>query len=139
MPGELSASMVPQIRQMGRVKQDPAPIRFGLRRFSAFGLTRATEAPGPAATSSAAAAAPATSPAASAAAASAAATSAPAAPGNLLAELRLCSIFFVKDVKRRQADVRNFLVTEKDFVIRGGVLWRDIRRGSAGGRGRAAR
>jgi hypothetical protein len=139
MTGELLASMVPQIRQMGRVKQDPAPIRFGIRRF--FGLTRATETPGPAATSaaSAAAAAEATSPAASAAAASAAAASAPAAGSDLLAELSLCGIFLVKDVERRQADVRNFLVTEKDFVSWGGVLRRDIRRGSTGGRGRSAR
>jgi hypothetical protein len=123
--------MVPQIRR-GRVKQDPALIRIALRRLNAFGLTHAAVAPGPAATS-AASAAPATSPAAAAAAAAAAPASAPAAPGDFFANLRGCSIFLVEDVERRQAHVGDFLVADKDFVIWGGVLRRDIRRGSTGG------
>jgi hypothetical protein len=80
-----------------------------------FDLTDAAITPGPAAAAAAAAAAATASPAASAAT-SAAATS--TTPGDFFAELRRCSVFLVEDIERRQADVRDFLLTEKDFVRR---------------------
>src|SRR5262249_39357622 len=88
-------------------------------RRQEFGLTPAAElpAPRPAAASAApaaAAAAPAASPAASTAAASAATTS--ATPGDFPPELRLCGIFLVEDVERRQADVRDFLLAKKELM-----------------------
>jgi len=75
-------------------------------RRQEFRLPPATAPPAAAA----AAAAPAASPAAPA-------TAAAVTPSNFLAQLRLCGILFVEDVKRRQADVRDFLVSEKDFMI----------------------
>jgi hypothetical protein len=125
--------MVPQIKTGGPVKQAPALIRFDPCHSNAFGLTRATETPGPAATSAAATAAtaPAASEAAAAAAAAAATTSA-APSSDFLAELRFCGIFLVEHIERRQAHVRDFLVTEKYFMIWGGVLRRNIRCRSAG-------
>src|SRR6516165_3193091 len=92
-------------------------------------LTPAADAPRPAA----AAAAPAASPAAS----TAATTS--ATPGDFLPELRLCGIFLVEHIEPRQADVRDFLVTEKDFVIWRDVFRRNIRHLSAGRCGRSTR
>jgi hypothetical protein len=80
-------------------------------------LAPAATTPGRAA-AAAAAAANAASPTASAAAAPAAAAAAPATPGNFLTDLRCRSVFFVEDVERRQTDVGDFLLTEKDFVIR---------------------
>jgi hypothetical protein len=79
------------------------------------GLTPSTAAPGQAAASAAAAAA-AASPAASTTTAAASATSAPPPLSDFLAELRLCGIFLVEDVERRQADVRDFLVAKKEFM-----------------------
>jgi len=79
-----------------------------------FDLTDAAIAPGPAAAAAAITAA-AASPAASAAT-SAAAT--PTTPGDFFAELMCCRVFFVEDIERRQADVRDFFLTEKDFVSR---------------------
>jgi hypothetical protein len=72
-----------------------------------------------AATAAAAPAAAAASPATSAAAATAAATatSATTPPSKFLAELRF-GVFLVEDVERRQAHVRNFFLTEKDFMTR---------------------
>src|SRR5215472_11841515 len=95
-------------------------------------LTPAADAPRPAA-AAAAAAAPAASPAAS----TAATTS--ATPGDFLPELRLCGIFLVEHIECRQADVRDFLVTEKDFMIWRDVLRRNIRHLSAGRCGRSTR
>jgi hypothetical protein len=80
-----------------------------------FDLTDAAITPGPAAAAAAAAATATASPAASAAT-SAAATS--TTPGDFFAELMCCSVFLVEDIERRQADVRDFLLTEKDFVSR---------------------
>jgi hypothetical protein len=83
-----------------------------------FDLTDAAITPGPAA---AAAAAAATATAATASPAASAATSAAATsttPGDFFAELMCCSVFLVEDIERRQADVRDFLLTEKDFVSR---------------------
>ncbi len=74
----------------------------------------AATSPRPAAASAATATA-ATSPTAATAATAATTT---AAPGNLLARLRLGSIFLVEDIERRQAHVRNFLLAEEDFVTR---------------------
>src|SRR5689334_14371425 len=76
------------------------------------GLTNPTATPGPAAASATSAASPAastTTPAASAASA--------AAPlSDFLAELRLCGIFLVEGVERRQADVRDFLVAKEESM-----------------------
>jgi hypothetical protein len=36
------------------------------------------------------------------------------------------------DIERRQADVRDFLLTESDFVTYSGVLRRDVRRRPTG-------
>jgi hypothetical protein len=80
-------------------------------------LAPAATTPGRAA-ASAAATARAASPTASAAAApAAAAAAAPATPGNFLTDLRCRGVFFVEDVERRQTDVGDFLLTEKDFVV----------------------
>src|SRR5215467_1666064 len=89
-------------------------------------LTPAADAPRPAAAA-----------AASPAASTAATTS--ATPGDFLPELRLCGIFLVEHIECRQADVRDFLVTEKDFVIWRDVLRRNIRHLSAGRCGRSTR
>jgi hypothetical protein len=77
-------------------------------------LTDAAITPGPAAAAAAITAATASPAASAATAAAAAATS--TTPGDFLAELMCCSVFLVEDIKRRQADVRDFLLTEKDFV-----------------------
>jgi hypothetical protein len=121
------------------VLKDDQPNAVLTARFrrQEFPLTPATAAPGQAAAPAAAAATPAASPAASATAAAAATTS--AAPGNFLADLRSCGIFLVEHIERRKADVRNLLVTEKDFVIWRGILRRNVRRRSAGRCGRPAR
>ena len=114
---------------MGWVKRRPSPvIRVGLYRLNVFGLAPAATSPGQAA-ASAAATAPAASPSTPATAAPAAAASAPpTAPGDFFADLRGYGIFLVEDVERRQTHVRNFLLAEKDLMIRRGVLRRDIRR-----------
>jgi hypothetical protein len=78
------------------------------------------------ATTAAAPASTTASPTAPAAAAPAATAPAPAAPGKFFAKLRRCSVFFVEGVKRRQTDVRNFFLTEEEFVMSRGVLHRYI-------------
>jgi hypothetical protein len=80
-------------------------------------LADAAISPGPAA-ASATATAPTASPAAPAAAAPAAAATAAATPSEFFAEPRCCGIFLVENVECRQTDVRDFLLTEKDFVGR---------------------
>ena len=73
-------------------------------------------------TSAATAATSAATAAASAAAATSAATAAVASAASaattrqLLGERGWSGVFLVKDIKRRQADVGNFLIAEKDFV-----------------------
>ena len=52
--------------------------------------------------------------------------------GRLYAILERWVVLMVEHIERRQADVRDFLVTEKDFMIWSGVLRRNIRRRSAG-------
>ncbi len=117
----------------------PGPVtRVGLRRFNLLDLTPATAAPGRAAAPAATATAPAASIAAPAATAAAATASAPPR-SDFLAERRLDGIFLVEYVERRQADVRDFLLAKKDFMIRRGALRRNIRRGSAGRCRRSAR
>jgi hypothetical protein len=84
-------------------------------------------------TPAAASAASAASAAASAAsAASAAATSAAATSGKLLTELERSGVFLVEDIERRQADVRDFFVTESDNLTRCRIRRRHIRYRSAG-------
>ena len=80
-----------------------------------------------AASTAAAVATAAAAAAAMAAAAASTATTAPAATavGKLYAGPGCLGIFFVEDIERRQADVRDFLFTEKGFVTHSGVLrWR---------------
>ena len=79
---------------------------------------------------------------ASAAAASAAAVSAAAAvpaaaaAGKFLyARLQVCGVFLVEDKERRQTDVGELFLTERDFVRRCGLLQRQIRGRRAGRRG----
>jgi hypothetical protein len=80
-------------------------------------LAHAATAPAQAAASTAATAR-AAPPTASANGASAAAAAAPPHNiGNFLTQLRCCCVFFVEDIERRQTDVGDFLLTEKDFVI----------------------
>ena len=61
-----------------------------------------------------------------------------AAAGFLHAAVKLCALL-VEHIERRQADVRNLLVTEEDLMIWNGVLRRNIRRRSASRCGRSAR
>jgi hypothetical protein len=93
-----------------------------------FGLAEAAPSVGQAtaATPAAASTAGAPSPAASAAAASAAAAAAAATLGDFIAKLGLCGVFLVEDVERPQTDVGDFLLTEIDFVTRGGILGRHV-------------
>jgi hypothetical protein len=80
-------------------------------------LADAATAPAQAA-ASAAATTRAAPPTTSAGAASAAAAAAPPHNiGNFLTHLRCCGVFSVEDIERRQTDVGDFLLTEKDFVI----------------------
>jgi hypothetical protein len=72
-----------------------------------------------------------------AAAASVTAAAAASASGKLYAGC--AGILFVEDIKRRQADVRDFLLTESDFVTHSGVLRRYIRCRPTGCGGCAAR
>jgi len=114
------AVAVQRIKQHVRVQQRPGIILFVNVVGKCTDLAVAAISPGPAA-ASATAAAHAASPAAPAAAAPAAA--APATPGSdFFADLRRCSVFLVENVECRQADVRDFLLTEKDFVSRRGIL-----------------
>jgi hypothetical protein len=115
---------------------EPNAVLTARFRRQEFRLTPAADAPRPAAASAAPAAA-AAAPAASPAASTAATTS--ATPGDFLPELRLCGIFLVEHIECRQADVRDFLVTEKDFMIWRDVLRRNIRHLSAGRCGRSTR
>ena len=137
----------------------PRPSRPGVyeRESASLSLAIAASSPGQAtATASPAAspptttatAAPATSPAASAATAASASSTTPAAPTAStaahcellsLTELGCSGVFPVEDIERRQADVRDFLLTESDFVTRGGVPRRNIRCRTASCRGCTAR
>ncbi len=102
----------------------------------------------PAATSAAAMSAAATSTAATSAASPAAATSAAsaaaaaasaAASGKLYVRTELgCGVFLVEDKERAQADVRDFLFAEDNFVAQRDVLRWQICRGGSGRRGCAA-
>jgi hypothetical protein len=83
-------------------------------------LADAAITPGPAAASATATAVAA--PAAPAAATPAAAATAPATPSDFFANPRYCGVFLVENVECRQADVRDFLLTEKDFVSRRCIL-----------------
>ncbi len=115
----------------------PASVTVAVKRSP---LAGAATSPGPAATSAAATAA-AGSPAASATttAATASTAAASATPGKFFAYARCRGVFLVEDVERRQADVGNLLLTEKDFVMRQGILRRYVRRRSAGRRGCSTR
>jgi len=91
----------------------------------------AATAPLPAAAAAAAAAATAAAPAAPATAAATAATTATSTtaastPSDFVAELRL-SAFLVEDIEGRQADVGKLLLAEDNFVIRRGLLCRQVR------------
>jgi hypothetical protein len=91
----------------------------------------------PASAATAATAAPTTaSPPAPAVTCASAPTTVPV--GRLYAILERCVVLMVEHIERRQADVRDFLVTEKDFMIWSGVLRRNIRRRSAGRCGHSA-
>src|SRR5271169_2053699 len=86
----------------------------------------------------AAAATTATTAAAAAPPRAAAAATAPAAstpPGGLFAGLSRCCVFLVEHIECRQADVGNLFLTEVEFVMRRGVLRRNVRRCSTGRRG----
>jgi hypothetical protein len=99
-------------------------------------LADAATSPGPAA--AAATGAPgATSPTAPASAAASAAASASTAtsPGHFFADPACSDVFLVEHIKRRQADVGDFFLTEKDFLTRSGILGLDVRSRSSGGRG----
>jgi hypothetical protein len=80
-------------------------------------LADAAITPRPAA-ASATATAVAASPAAPAAATPAAAATAPATPSDFFADPRYCGVLLVENVECRQADVRDFLLTEKVFMGR---------------------
>ena len=62
--------------------------------------------------------------AAAAAVAAAAAASAAAASGKLYAEC--AGVLFVEDIERRQADVRDFLLTECDVMTHSGAFRRHM-------------
>ena len=114
----------------------PAQLRTGPTSLRASGLASA------ASPATASAASPATASAASPATASAASpATAPAAspPGNFFADFRCSGVLLVEDIERRQADVRDFLLTESDFVTRCGVPRRYIRCWPTGSRRCAAR
>ena len=77
--------------------------------------------------------------AASATAASAAAAASSAASGKLYVRTELgCGVFLVEDKERAQADVRDFLFAEDNFVVQRDVLRWQIRRGGSGRRRCAA-
>jgi pyruvate/2-oxoglutarate dehydrogenase complex dihydrolipoamide acyltransferase (E2) component len=113
----------------------------GFERGSALAdvATAPSEAAATAAATTSAAAAPATT-AAAAPATAAATTTAATAPGELIAELGLSGLF-VEDVESRQAYVRELFLAEDDFVIRRGLLRRQVRhmRAASGGRSGATR
>ena len=117
-----------------------SPQQIGMRYVNVIGncssLASATSAAmaasaAPAATSTASAAATsaasaaykaaAASKAASTAVAAAASAAASATPSKSFAELGRCGAFLVEDIKGCQADVRDFLFTEGDFVTQRGV------------------
>jgi len=106
----------------GRVKQDPTSRLHCSTKPDCATLAGAATSPGPAAADTAAGTARATSP--TAAATGAAAAAAAAAPGNHLAELRLCGVLLVEDVERRQADIGQLFFAEEDLLTRRGVLGR---------------
>jgi hypothetical protein len=93
---------------------DLAPAASSPRQATA---ATATSAASPAATSAASAAA-------TASAATATSAAAAASPGDLYAALACAGVLLVKNIERRQADVRDFLFTEGDFVPLRGVLQR---------------
>jgi hypothetical protein len=62
----------------------------------------------------------------STATAPAAAASAPATSGEQYARWKCAAVFFVEDIERRQADVRDFLFGESDFVAHSSVRRRHI-------------
>ena len=98
----------------------------------------ATSTASAAATSTAAAAykAASASKAASTASAAEASAAASATPSKSFAELGRCGAFLVEDIKGCQADVRDFLFTESDFMTLRGVQRRGhIRRRPTGRRG----
>ena len=80
----------------------PAQLRTGPTSLRASGLASA------ASPATASAASPATAPAAS-------------PPGKFFADLGRSGVLLVEDIERRQADVRELLLTESDFVTRCGV------------------
>jgi hypothetical protein len=87
-----------------------------------------------AAASTASAASPGTASAASPGTASAASP-----PGKFFADFRCSGVLLVEDIECRQADVRDFLLTESDFVTRCGVPRRYVRCWPTGSRRCAAR
>jgi hypothetical protein len=132
-----------------------SPQQIGTRYVNVIGncsgLASATSAAmaapaAPAATSTASAAATSTasaaykaasaSKAASTASAAEASAAASATPSKSFAELGRCGAFLVEDIKGCQADVRDFLFTESDFMTLRGVQRRGhIRRRPTGRRG----
>ena len=133
-----------------------SPQQIGMRYVNVIGncssLASATSAAmaasaAPAATSTASAAATSAaykaasaSKAASTAVAAAASAAASATPSKSFAELGRCGAFLVEDIKGCQADVRDFLFTESDFMTQRGVgRCGHIRRWPTGRRGYAPR
>src|SRR5215831_11399724 len=124
-----------------------SPQQIGMRYVNVIGncssLASATSAAmaasaAPAATSTASAAA--TSAASAAYKAASASEAASATPSKSFAELGRCGAFLVEDIKGCQADVRDFLFTESDFMTQRGVgRCGHIRRWPTGRRGYAPR
>lgn len=111
--------------------QRPTSVNVAAKRSrladaaTAPGQTAATAAPAPAA-AAAAAATTATPTAAAAAATTAAAAASAASVGELDARLGGSGVFLVEDIKRRQTDVGDFFFPERDFMVRCGLVRRDI-------------
>ena len=77
--------------------------------------------------------------AAAVSAAASAVSAAAAASGKLYVAVKRSGALLVEDKERRQADVREFLLTESNLVTRCDALRRQIRRRVSGCRGCAAR
>jgi hypothetical protein len=113
------------------------PPEFSGLRERPSSSSRASGLASAASPATASAASPATASAASPATASAASAASP--PGKFFADFRCSGVLLVEDIECRQADVRDFLLTESDFVTRYGVPRRYVRCWPTGSRRCAAR
>ena len=105
---------------------------------AARSLSSADAATSPREAAAAAATGAATTATAPATAATTAASTAASPPGELLAQLGLCSVFFIENIEGRQAHVGDFFLTEEDLVRRREILRLNVSYRSASRCGRSA-